>query len=129
MTRARNGFERSEKNRRQYVKYHLASLAGFGQNISICKHGDRKMFTRWFDIAQNATINLPALEVVLLLAMLAVFLVARLPKIGLITAYIFAYRWGWNIFVGHNTNTMLVYLVFGVIVGVLTAAGMMRSTN
>lgn len=83
----------------------------------------------WITTLKDATITLPAFEVVFILSMLACFLVARMPRIGLITAYVFAYRWGWSIFVEHSANAMLPYLVFGVIVGILTVIGLMRSPH
>lgn len=75
----------------------------------------------------KANLSLPALEVLLLLSVLAFCLVLRTTKTGLIIAYLFTYRWGWIILVDTNTSSLTGYLIFGMAVGLLTVVGMVRS--
>jgi hypothetical protein len=78
-------------------------------------------------LVKTASITLPALEVTILLALLSFCLVLRLTKIGLITAYLFIYRWGWLIFVEKDQHFLTSYLIFGTAVGIITSAGMIFS--
>ena len=78
--------------------------------------------------ARHATLSLPAMELLLLLILLSFCLVMRYNKIGLVTAYLFSYKWGWTLFSGiANQQHLFAYLVFGSLVGVLATIGMLRS--
>jgi hypothetical protein len=84
------------------------------------------MFSQFLTLVRNATITLPAVELTLLLGLLTLTLVFRMARTGLMVGYLFVYYWGWNLFVGHRSEFMIAYLVFGGGVGVLTVIGMLR---
>lgn len=77
----------------------------------------------------NATLDIPAVEVLALLAALAFCLVLRYTRSGIIIAYLFAYRWGWTILVQNDATHMMWYLIFGMAVGILTVIGMLRTAH
>lgn len=87
------------------------------------------MFETLSQIISGASIELPAVEVTVLLVVIAVCLVSRHTNVGLIATYIFAYRWGWKLFAGHSIHVMTVYLFFGTITGILTVIGMMTNKH
>ncbi len=87
------------------------------------------MINTLLHIFQNATLQLPAMEVVLSLAVLSLSLVFRLTRFGLIFAYVLSYRWGWTLFVGRSEKFMLAYLLFGTVTGILTIIGMMQNSQ
>jgi hypothetical protein len=78
-------------------------------------------------IVTDATLTLPAVELCVLLVILAICLVVGTPRVGLITAYLFAYRWGFQVVMDYGQKVVTVYLVFGAIVGILTVVQMLRS--
>ena len=78
-------------------------------------------------IVKNATIALPASGILLLVLALSVCLVMRMPRVGLVVAYLFVYRWGSMFFVKQTEGLFTAYLVFGVVVGVLAVIGMLQS--
>lgn len=80
-------------------------------------------------LLKNAVITLPAVEITLLLGLLALCLVLRFSRVGLIIAYLFTYRWAWQLLAGQDESFLLAYLTFGVIVGILTVIGMMRTSS
>ena len=86
------------------------------------------MIESFLDIMSQATVTLPAMEVSLLLAALSCCLVLKLNKTGLVIAYLFIYRWSWMILKNSGHDFLLFYLIFGVIVGVLTVIGMFRTS-
>lgn len=75
----------------------------------------------------EARIPLPALEVAALVGLLAICLVFRLPRVGIVSAYIFVYRWGWLFFTEQTDTQLAAYLVFGSIIAILTVVNMFRS--
>ena len=87
------------------------------------------MLQSFMKIATEASIELPALEVSILLIIMSLCLATKHQRIGLVATYIFAYRWGWIIFVGHGFSYMTVYLIFGVLTGILTVVGLMTEKN
>ena len=86
------------------------------------------MLKIFFNLMSEATLTLPAMEVTLLLAALSCCLVLKLTRTGLIIAYLFIYRWAWLIMKDSGHDFLLLFLVFGVIIGVLTVISMLRST-
>jgi hypothetical protein len=83
-----------------------------------------------FNIIQHATLPLPALEVTMLLVILTACLLFRFSRMGLFTAYIFTYRWGWTIFAEtKDTEYLTGYLVLGVAAGILAVIGMLYSRS
>ncbi len=87
------------------------------------------MLKSFLEIASSASIELPALEVTILLILMAVCLASKHTRVGLVATYIFAYRWGWMIFVGHNLSFMAAYLIFGVLTGILTVIGLLTDKH
>ena len=87
------------------------------------------MFQAFMKVASEASIELPALEVTVLLVVMSICLATRHQRVGLVTTYIFAYRWGWTIFVGHDMSFMAGYLFFGVLTGILTVIGLMTEKH
>ena len=85
------------------------------------------MFNNVFTIIKTADITLPALEITILLALLSFCLVFRLTRIGLITAYLFIYRWGWFFFAAKDQGFLAAYLFFGTAVGIITTIGLIFS--
>lgn len=85
------------------------------------------MLNQLLVIIKNATITLPVLEVTVLLAVLTCCMVFRFTRIGLLTAYLFTYRWGWLFFIGQSQKFLVAYLLFGSIVAILTVIGMLQS--
>ncbi len=81
------------------------------------------------EIVKTAVLPLPAIEIAALLGLLSACLVFRLTKVGLIGAYMFAYRWGWIVFMNQSQRFLMGYLVFGCAVGILTVVGMLRSPS
>lgn len=81
------------------------------------------------EIIRNASVTLPALEITVLLIVLSICLVFKFSKTGLLTAYAFAYKWGWTIFANDSQQSMLGYAVFGILVGTLTAIIMLRNSH
>lgn len=75
-------------------------------------------------IIKTASITLPAIEISILLGLLTFCLVFRLTRIGLITAYMFIYRWGWILFAAKDEQFLKTYLIFGMAVGIITVAGL-----
>jgi len=86
------------------------------------------MIGNFFDLMSKATLTLPAMEISFLLTALSFCLVLRMSKTGLMIAYLFIYRWSWLILKERGQDFLLPYLIFGVIVGVLTVIGMFRTS-
>jgi len=80
-------------------------------------------------IIKTASITLPALELTVLLGVLTFCMVLRLTRIGLITAYLFIYRWGWILFTEKDEQFLTTYLIFGTTVGIITVAGIIFSRH
>jgi len=82
------------------------------------------MFDEFMTVVKTATITLPAAELTALLLVLTICLVFRFTRIGLITAYLFAYKWGWALFVLKYPHFLMAYLIFGFAVGIVTVSGL-----
>ena len=83
--------------------------------------------TELFTIIRHATLELPAIEVTGLIIILTICLVLRFTRTGLVTAYLFVYRWGWIFFMGQTQDMLIGYFIFGCLVGILTVIGMLLS--
>lgn len=85
---------------------------------------------------QAATITIPVIELVVLLLALALCLLLRFSRTGLIVAFLFAYRWGWR-FCLHasiidqqmRTPCLSGYIVFGILVLTLSIIAMTVSNH
>ena len=87
-----------------------------------------EIIQQMLEAAVKETLPLPAIEVTALIMILTVCLLFKFTRVGLVVAYLFAYRWGWIFFLGQSTEMMTGYLIFGCLTGVLTVVGMMRSS-
>jgi hypothetical protein len=82
------------------------------------------------NVIQHTTLPLPALEVTMLLTILTACLLFRFSRIGLFTAYVFTYRWGWIIFAEtRDTDYLMGYLILGITAGIIAVIGMMHSRS
>ena len=93
---------------------------------------------QWYQASglSNAMISIPGMEAMVLLIMLTICLLFRITRAGLVTAYIFMYRWGllfgeqyfardpkvYNVF-------LTSYIVFGILVLTLALVAMMMATR
>ena len=75
-------------------------------------------------LLRDACIPLPVVELSLLILLLSVSLVFRLTRFGLITAYLFVYRWGLLFFLKQGSQLVAFYLVFGFAIGIATIIGL-----
>ena len=80
-------------------------------------------------VMNGATLTLPALELSILLAGLSCCLVFRFTRTGLLIAYMFIYRWGWLILADAGQSLLVGYLVFGMLIGIATVIGLMRTSS
>jgi hypothetical protein len=83
------------------------------------------MWTEFWDTVQHAKLDMAALELCVLLLVQAICLVFRLPRIGLMASYLFAYRWGWAFMAGQSERYLIMYLVFGSVVCILSVISFM----
>jgi len=77
-------------------------------------------------------ISIPGMEAIVLLALLTICLLFRITRTGLVTAYIFTYRWGLLFGEQYFAGDMRVYhvfltsyIVFGILVLTLAIVAMM----
>lgn len=79
---------------------------------------------------QETSIRVSSMEVVLQLALLALAMVFRAFRIGMLAAYLFSLRWGWQFFESRLGGNDLVfrygYMLFGGTIFVLGVIGMLR---
>lgn len=84
------------------------------------------------EIAKQTNVPIPTLELLVLLIILAVSLVFKATRVGLLTAYLFVFRWGW-LFI-HETfhgqyEALITYIAFGAAVTLLSVVMMIRSSD
>jgi hypothetical protein len=84
-------------------------------------------------IAQKTPVPIPTIELLVLLIILTVSLVFKATRVGLLTAYIFVFRWGWlffrETFHGQNESFLFGYLTFGALVILLSAIAWLKSSD
>ena len=77
---------------------------------------------------ETSLVSLPASEVMVMLGLLTIFMLFRCNRIGLVVAYLFAYRWGWLFFQqsfgAQFRDYVMGYYVFGAVVFLLVVIGM-----
>jgi len=78
------------------------------------------LLAEFIRLTKFARVDLPALEITLLLAGLAICLVCRAARVGLILAYVFVYRWVWLLLAAEGRPFLVPYLFFGGAVALLT---------
>jgi len=84
------------------------------------------------EIINQTNVPIPTLELLALLVILTISLIFKATRTGLLTAYLFVFRWGW-LFI-HETfrdqyETMVTYIVFGAVVVLLSVIIMLRSSD
>lgn len=87
------------------------------------------MLQSFIKIVSNASIELSAMELTVLMIVISVCLATRHNRIGLVATYIFAYKWGWSVFAGHSLSYLTGYLFFGVVTGILTVIALMTDKH
>jgi len=87
----------------------------------------------FFHVLQTTQITTPSLELMLLMVLLTITLVFKATRIGLMTAFLFVYRWGWIFFdktFGREQMAFLYgYILFGAVVVILSVASMFRTSG
>ncbi len=78
---------------------------------------------------EGASISLPVMEITGLITIVSLCLVFRYNRIGLVTAYLFAYRWGWLFVSSQYQTARIPYIWFGGAVAALTVFSMIRDTS
>ena len=81
------------------------------------------------EVISTSQLTLPAFELVMLMILLSLALLFRYSRTGIILAYLFAYRWGWEITNNLSDGAHLAYMGFGVVVGILSVLGMFADTK
>ncbi len=77
----------------------------------------------FWQIFINTTVTTPAPEIMLLLVVTTICLIARWSRVGLLIAFIYAYRWGWLLMhqeFGTHHEMLLIYYISGIIAIVST---------
>lgn len=87
------------------------------------------MFREFLIAASHATIELPAIELIVLIGLLATCLVFRFTRVGLLAAYALTYRWGWKYMQSQNADTFMTYVALGIVVGALAVISMLKSAG
>jgi len=85
------------------------------------------MINEIIQILRNATICLPALEIILLITILTVCLTSSYSKVGLIAACLFTYKWGFQLFIREGDRYLTMYVICGSLVCILTVIGMIQT--
>ena len=83
-------------------------------------------FSEIFSVIDGANLSLPVIEVTGLMVVVSLCLVFRYNRIGLIAAYLVAYRWGWMFVSSDYQQARIPYIWFGGAVTVLSIFSMVR---
>ncbi len=86
-------------------------------------------FQQFMSTVTNASITISALELTFVIVALTSCLVFRFPRTGLIVAYLFCYKNGWTVMLQHSPTYVAGYMCFGILVGVVSVIGMLKSDN
>ncbi|MFH1969953.1 MAG: hypothetical protein ABIJ53_06510 [Verrucomicrobiota bacterium] len=93
---------------------------------------------QWYQASglSHTMISIPGMEAMVLLILLTICMLFRINRIGLVTAYIFMYRWGLlfgeQYFAGDTRvyhGFLASYIVFGILVLTLALVAMMVATR
>ncbi len=87
------------------------------------------MLQEFTNVITHSQLTLPAFELVLLMVLMALALLFRYSRTGIVVAYLFAYRWGWGITEQLSNGAHFAYMCFGVTVGILSVLGMFADTR
>ncbi len=82
-----------------------------------------------FQIIKSSHLNLPSIEVALFVVLLALSLLYRYNRAGMVVAYAFACRWGWMVVCNLPTPAKTIYIILGILVGVLAIVSMISEPH
>ncbi len=82
------------------------------------------MLQEFSKVIASSQLTLPAFELMMLMTLLSLALLFRYSRTGIVLAYLFSYRWGWEIASQLGKNAQLSYMIFGMVVGILSVLGM-----
>jgi len=77
-----------------------------------------------YQIIKSSQLTLPSIEVALFVVLLAIALLYRYNRAGMVVAYIFAARWGWMVVKTLPSAAQTTYIVMGMLVGALAIISM-----
>ncbi len=83
------------------------------------------MLFEFVDTITKASLTLPAAEVFLLIGLVTLTLLFRFSRCGIVIAYVFSYRWGWDTVATLPEQAQILYVVFGLFAGALAVVGML----
>jgi len=87
----------------------------------------------FLQILKETEISAPPIEMLLLLGILSISLVFKASRVGLLAAFLFVFRWGYVFFKenfdGDQYSFVYGYILFGLIVVVLSIISMYRQKN
>ncbi len=87
------------------------------------------MLENWFQIIKGSQLTLPSIEVALFVVLLALSLLYRYNRAGMVVAYLFACRWGWMVAGTLPTPAKTIYVILGVLVGALAIVSMLSDPH
>jgi hypothetical protein len=87
------------------------------------------MLKNAYHIIRSSQLSLPSIEVALFVMLLAIALLYRYNRAGMVVAYVFAARWGWMVVGTLPTAARTTYVVFGVLVGALAIVSMLSDKD
>ncbi len=87
------------------------------------------MFNELNHIIAKSSLTLPAAELTIHIVLLTLCLLFRYSRTGILIAYIFAYRWGWQVVGGLGGKAQFFYLIFGMLVGILSILGLLSESK
>ncbi len=85
---------------------------------------------QFWRIFANHTVTTPVYEIMLVLVVIAVCLLARWPRAGLLLTFVYVYRWGWLFMheqFGAQPQVLIGYYVVGVFVMVCSVIAFMMN--
>ncbi len=87
------------------------------------------MLENWFQIIKGSQLTLPSIEVALFVVLLALSLLYRYNRAGMVVAYLFACRWGWMVASNLPTPAKTIYVILGILVGALAIVSMLSDPH
>jgi len=82
-----------------------------------------------YQMIKTSQLTLPSVEVALFVVLLALALLYRYNRAGIVIAYLFAARWGWMVVDSLPSAARTSYIVFGILVGVLAIVSMISDPH
>ena len=78
---------------------------------------------------KTTRLDLSAAEMFLLIGIMTLAILFRYPRCGLVAAYVFTYRWCWDLVSSFSVQAQLAFAIFGILVGALAVAAMLLDTR